>query len=89
VVESLQHLVPSASGGLFGEHGATAVVECWGDDAEGKLNASTAVKLEEGETGVFFWIVWPSKAARDAGNANAWPTRACRRSIRCPSAWRG
>jgi uncharacterized protein YbaA (DUF1428 family) len=86
VVEILQHLVPSASGGLFEEHGATAV----GVTSRPRASSTRpmAVKLEEGETGVFFWIVWP-KAARDAGNANAWPTRACRRSIRCPSAWRG
>jgi uncharacterized protein YbaA (DUF1428 family) len=52
---------------LFKEHGATAVVECWGDDVpEGKLTSfPMAVKCEPGETVVFSWITWPSRAVRD------------------------
>jgi len=53
----------------FKEHGATEVVETWGDDVpEGKLTSMPmAVKREAGETVVFSWIVWPSREARDAG----------------------
>ncbi len=55
---------------IFKEHGALKVVECWGDDVpEGKTTSfPMAVKTTEDETVVFSWIVWPSKAARDAGN---------------------
>jgi uncharacterized protein YbaA (DUF1428 family) len=54
--------------GLFKDHGALAVTECWGDDVpEGKLTSfPLAVKCEAGETVVFSWIVWPSRAVRDA-----------------------
>lgn len=56
---------------IFKEHGALKVVECWGDDVpEGKITSfPMAVKTTADETVVFSWIVWPSKAARDAGNA--------------------
>ena len=56
---------------IWKEHGASAVVEAWGDDVpDGKVTSfPMAVKLEEGETVVFSWVIWPSREARDAGNA--------------------
>ncbi|ODU21957.1 MAG: RNA signal recognition particle [Sphingomonas sp. SCN 67-18] len=56
---------------LFREYGALQLVECWGDDIPvGKTtDFRMAVKAEEHENVVFSWIVWPSKEARDAGNA--------------------
>lgn len=58
---------------IFKEHGATAVVECWGDDVPpGKVTSfPMAVKCQEDETVVFSWIVWPSKEVRDEGMKKA------------------
>lgn len=55
---------------VFKKHGATSVVECWGDDVpDGKVTSlPMAVKCAEDETVVFSWIVWPDKEARDSGN---------------------
>ncbi len=54
---------------VFQEHGATRVVEAWGDDVpEGQVtDFRKSVKAEDGEKVVFSWIEWPSKEARDEG----------------------
>ena len=62
---------------VFKEHGATKVVECWGDDVpQGQVTSfPMAVKAKEDETVVFSWIVWPSKRVRDAGMKKAMEDR--------------
>lgn len=55
---------------VFKKHGAISFVECWGEDVpQGKTNCfNSAVLKKEGETVMFSWIIWPDRAARDAGN---------------------
>ena len=62
--------VAATMAAVIREHGALRMVDCWGDDiADGKVtDFKRAVKAEAGETVVFSWVVWPSKAARDEGN---------------------
>jgi uncharacterized protein YbaA (DUF1428 family) len=54
---------------LFKDHGATRMVENWGDDVpEGKVtDFHRSVRRKEGEVVLFSWIEWPSKEVRDAG----------------------
>ncbi len=67
--EYLRHSRDAAA--IFREHGALKVVECWGDDVpEGKLTSfPMAVKCQPDETVCLSWILWPPRAARDAGMA--------------------
>jgi uncharacterized protein YbaA (DUF1428 family) len=62
-----------AAAPVFMDHGATAVVETWGDDLmKGEVtDFYKAVDAKGDENIVFSWIAWPSKEARDAGNKAA------------------
>lgn len=55
---------------IFREHGATRIVEYWGNDLpDGKLtDFKLAVKAEAGENVVFSWVEYPSKEVRDEAN---------------------
>lgn len=59
------------SSAVFLKHGATQVVESWGDDVPHGTQTDffRAVQATPEETVVFAWIAWPSKAVRDAGMA--------------------
>lgn len=59
------------AGKVWMEYGALAYHECAGDDLniKGMLPFGSAVKLKRGETVVFSWIVYKSRAHRDRVNA--------------------
>lgn len=60
----------TACGKIWRELGALEYRECMGDDVKpGKLTSfPQSVMLEEGEVAFFSWIVYESRAARDAVN---------------------
>ena len=66
--EAYRTLATKASA-IFKEHGATRVVEAWGDDVpDGKVtDYRMAVKAEDNENVLFSWVEWPSKEARNEG----------------------
>lgn len=57
-------------GAIWREYGALEYRECIGDDVKPGEHTSfpQAVKLEDGETVVFAWIVYESRAKRDEVN---------------------
>lgn len=57
-------------GQLFKKHGASQVIETWGDEVtKGEVtDFYKAVRAKTDETIVFSWVFWPDKATRDAGN---------------------
>jgi uncharacterized protein YbaA (DUF1428 family) len=59
----------SAAAEVFLAHGATRVVEAWGNDVpDGKVtDYRRAVKAQPGENVVYSFIEWPSRAVRDSG----------------------
>jgi uncharacterized protein YbaA (DUF1428 family) len=58
------------AGKIWREHGAIEYRECAGDDLEIKkvVPFARTVRLERGETVVFSWIVFKSRAHRDRVN---------------------
>ena len=61
----------ATAGKVWKEHGALEYIECIAEDVKpGKATSfPQAVKLEEGETVVFGWVVFESRAERDRINA--------------------
>jgi uncharacterized protein YbaA (DUF1428 family) len=59
------------AGKVWREHGALEYRECAGDDLDVQMGVpfSKSVKLKPGETIVFAWIVYKSRAHRDRVNA--------------------
>ena len=56
---------------IFREHGALEYIECVGEDLKVKfgLPFPKGIKAKPGETVVFSYIVYPSRAHRDRANA--------------------
>lgn len=65
----------SAAGKVWRKYGALEYFECWGDDLNPKMAGMKVftfpkmMKLKPGETAGFSFIVYKSKAHRDAVNA--------------------
>jgi uncharacterized protein YbaA (DUF1428 family) len=59
------------AGKVWREHGALEFRECVDDDLKTKMAASfpQTINLKKGETVVFSWIVFKSRAHRDSVNA--------------------
>jgi uncharacterized protein YbaA (DUF1428 family) len=59
------------AGKVWREHGALQYIECVADDVKPGKHTSfpQSVKLKRGETVVFAWIVYKSRAHRDRVNA--------------------
>jgi uncharacterized protein YbaA (DUF1428 family) len=62
--------IAQAAGKIWKEHGALEYRECVGDELKATIGLpfSSTVNLKRGETVVFSWIVYKSRAQRDAVN---------------------
>ena len=64
--------IAARAGRIWREHGALDYKECVGDDLEHKGMVAAfpkVIKVKPGETVVFSWIVYKSRAHRDRVNA--------------------
>jgi uncharacterized protein YbaA (DUF1428 family) len=63
--------IAQKAGKIWREHGALEYRECVGDDLDVKVAVPfpRRIKLKPGETVVFSWIVFKSRAQRDRVNA--------------------
>lgn len=68
-VSDYQALAEAASK-IWKEHGALEYWECVGDDlnTEGTRSFAEMTNASDGETVVFAWVIFESRAARDAAN---------------------
>jgi uncharacterized protein YbaA (DUF1428 family) len=59
------------AGKVWREHGALEYRECVGDDLDAKMATpfTKRIKVKDGETVVFAWVVFKSRAHRDEVNA--------------------
>jgi uncharacterized protein YbaA (DUF1428 family) len=66
----LYRRIAQKAGKIWREHGALEYRECAGDDLEVKMGVSfpRMTKVKTGETVVFAWIVFKSRADRDRVN---------------------
>ena len=69
-MEAYRRLARKA-GKIWKEHGALEFRECVGDDLDVKMGVAfpTLIKAKRGETAVFSWIAFKSRAHRDRVNA--------------------
>ena len=58
-----------AASKVWRDHGALAYQECVGEDLTAQGRFPKQLKLKRGETAVFAWIVYKSRAHRDRVNA--------------------
>ena len=70
-ITAYRHMAKTA-GKVWRDHGALEFRECVADDVkDGKWTSfPRSVKLKRGETVIFSWIVFKSRAHRDRVNAN-------------------
>src|SRR5687768_3211824 len=61
--------ISKKAGRVWKEYGALEYRECAGDDLQAKMGFRKTLKLKAGETVVFAWIVYKSRAQRDKVNA--------------------
>src|SRR5688572_14908641 len=63
--------IAQKAGRVWREHGALEFRECVGDDLNAKMGVPfpRRIKLKRGETIMFSWIVFKSRAHRDRVNA--------------------
>lgn len=64
--------IAKLAGKLWKEHGALEVWECVGDDLDTEMAGipfARTVRLKPGETVIFSWILFKSRAHRDRVNA--------------------
>lgn len=78
--------IASLAGKVWMEHGALEYRECAGDDlgVPCGMPFSKALKLKPGETVVFAWIVYKSRAHRDQVNAKVMKDPRMAEAPACP-----